>query len=347
MRAEGHARRASAWKGINVNSSERPRRDGETPTAPSARRLGATDLEVSTLCLGGNPFGWTIGERESFDVLDAYVAGGGNFIDTADSYWQDGEGNEGGESEAIIGAWMAARGNRESLVISTKVGRLRGREGLSAQNISLALEDSLRRLRTDYVDLYFTHIDDPETPQAETLGALEALQRAGKVRHVAASGYSAERLAEALRVADREGLPRFAALQAQYNLLDRSSFEDEFAPLCRDAALAVLPYFGLAMGFLTGKYRSPADAEGSPRARWLAPYLNERCFAALDVLDDVAAAHDASLPAVALAWLAAQPGVVAPLASARTPAQVASLLEMAQVELSEDDLGRLGALPVR
>ena len=307
------------------------------------RVLGDTGLEVFPLCLGGNPFGWTADEPESFRVLDAYAEAGGNFIDTADVYWAYAPGASGGASETIIGRWMKRRGNRDQLVIGTKVGRLAGREGLSARNIRAACHDSLRRLQTSYVDIYYAHVDDPSTPLEETLAAFDALRREGKVRHIAASGYSAQRLDEALAISEREGLARYAALQVAFNLVDRAGYEGELAETCAREGVACLPYFGLAMGFLTGKYRREADALDSPRLKWVRPHLNERGFALLAVLDEVAAAHGVPVGAVALAWLAAQPTVVAPLASSRTPDQLADLIVMAQLELSSEELARLSA----
>jgi aryl-alcohol dehydrogenase (NADP+) len=310
------------------------------------RRLGATDLDVFPLCLGGNPFGWTADERQSFAVLDAYVAAGGNFIDTADAYWQYIPGNTGGESETIIGRWLRARGNRDRVVIGTKVGRLRGREGLSAANIRAAAEDSLRRLQTDHIDLYYAHLDDTDTPLEETLEAFDELRRAGKVRYLAASGYTPERLAEALAVADAAGLSRYVAVQVPYNLVDRERYEGPMARLCAAEGIACLPYFGLAMGFLTGKYRSAEDAAGAARRRWVEPHLNERGFAVLRIVEEIAAERGVTPAAVSLAWLAAQPGVVSALASARTPEQLADLVPMARLELRRDELERLSAQPV-
>jgi aryl-alcohol dehydrogenase-like predicted oxidoreductase len=305
-------------------------------------RIGSTDLDVFQLCLGGNVFGWTADEEASFAVLDAYVAGGGNFVDTADSYSAFAPGNSGGESETIIGNWMSGRGNRDSVVVATKVARLPGREGLAPDNIRAAAEDSLRRLQTDRIDLYYAHIDDPETPLEDTLTAFGELVSEGKVRYIGASNYSAPRLAEALDVSRRLGLPSFVALQPHYNLVERALYEGELEQLCEREGLACLPYFALAKGFLTGKYRD-AGAVDSPRAERAEAYLDERGRALLAVLDEVAAAHDTSVAAVSIAWLRVQPTVVAPLASARNTSQLAELLPGAELELTAAELERLSA----
>jgi aryl-alcohol dehydrogenase-like predicted oxidoreductase len=305
-------------------------------------RIGSTDLDVFQLCLGGNVFGWTADEEASFAVLDAYVAGGGNFVDTADSYSAFAPGNSGGESETIIGNWMSARGNRDSVVVATKVARLPGREGLAPDNIRAAAEDSLRRLQTDRIDLYYAHIDDPDTPLEDTLTAFGELVSEGKVRYIGASNYSAPRLAEALDVSRRLGLPSFVALQPHYNLVERALYEGELEQLCQREGLACLPYFALAKGFLTGKYRD-AGAVDSPRAERAEVYLDDRGRALLAVLDEVAAAHDTSVAAVSIAWLRVQPTVVAPLASARNTSQLAELLPGAELELTAAELERLSA----
>ena len=303
-------------------------------------RIGDTDLDVFQLCLGGNVFGWTADQEESFAVLDAYVEGGGNFVDTADSYSAFAPGNSGGESETIIGNWMAARGNRDSMVVATKVARLPGRDGLAPDNIRAAAEDSLRRLQTDRIDLYYAHIDDPDTPLEDTLAAFGELVSAGKARYIGASNYSAPRLAEALDVSRRLGLPSFVALQPHYNLVERALYEGELEQLCEREGLACLPYFGLAKGFLTGKYRDGGVVD-SPRAERAEAYLDERGRALLAVLDEVAAAHSTSVAAVSIAWLRVQPTVVAPLASARNTSQLAELLPSASLELTSDELERL------
>jgi aryl-alcohol dehydrogenase-like predicted oxidoreductase len=308
-------------------------------------QLGTTGLDVFPLCLGGNVFGWTADRDASFAVLDAYVAAGGNFIDTADSYMQSGEGNTGGESETIIGEWMAARGNRDELVIATKVAKWRERPGLNPNNIARAAEDSLRRLQTDHIDLYYAHEDDTGVPLEDALGAFDALVRDGKVAHVGASNYDADRLAEALRVAERERLTAFEALQPHYNLVERHDYEDHgLADVAADHGLACVPYFGLARGFLTGKYRPGAPAGDSPRATGARAYLDDaRGQAVLAALDDIAGARGVPVAAVALAWLAAQPTVASAIASARSPEQLAELLPMAELDLSAEELDRLDA----
>ena len=305
-------------------------------------RLGDTDLDVFPLCLGGNVFGWTIDEQRSFDVLDAYVRAGGNFIDTADTYGRRGPGGAG-ESERIIGRWIASRRNREQLVIATKVGMSSELPGLSPATIARAIDGSLDRLGIDHVDLYYAHQDDPRTPPRETLGAFQELIGAGKIRHAAASNYSAERLREALSVGGRDGIASYVALQPHYNLLERE-YEGELAEVCEQHGLACIPYFGLARGFLTGKYRRDGARVDSPRASGVqATYLNDRGFAVIDALDAVAAAHGSSPAAVALAWLLAQPTVLAPIASATSVDQLEELTAVAEIELSAVELERLRA----
>ncbi len=306
------------------------------------RRLPHTDLSVFPLCLGGNVFGWTADEAQSFAVLDAYVAEGGNFIDTADAYSSWVKGHTGGESEAIIGRWMAARGTRGQLVIATKVARCPGREGLSAANIRAAAEDSLRRLGIDSIDLYYAHYDDPKTPLDETMGAFDALVKEGKVRHVAASNYTAARLAEALAASDRNGFSRFVVLQPHYNLVERAAYEGPLQELCIREGLGCLPYYSLAKGFLTGKYRPGIEVE-SKRAKGALEYLNDRGLRVLAALDNIAIRRGAPLAAVALAWLMAQRTVVAPIASARTPDQVRALVVATELALRPDELAALTA----
>lgn len=303
-----------------------------------------TDLDVFGLNLGCNVFGWTAGRDESFAVLDAYASAGGNFLDTADSYMASAAGNEGGESETIIGEWLAARGNRDQIVLATKVGSLPGLDDLRPETIKRATENSLKRLGTETIDLLYAHFDDEVTPVAETLGAFGELIEAGKVRYIAASNYSAERLTAALAAADDdEGLPRYVALQPHYNLMERE-FETALRPLCEREGLAVLPYFALAKGFLTGKYRPGGEEVDSPRAPRAAEYLDERGERMLAALDQTAAAHRVEPAAVALAWLRAQPTVLAPIASARTVEQLAPLLDSVQLQLAEDEIARLTAI---
>jgi aryl-alcohol dehydrogenase-like predicted oxidoreductase len=292
------------------------------------------DLDVSRLCLGANVFGWTADRDTSFAILDGYLAAGGNFLDTSDSYMWRAPGNSGGESETIIGEWLAARGNRDDVVIATKVGSLPTRPGLSAANIAAACDDSLRRLQTDRIDLYWSHRDDPDTPQEETAAAFDALVRAGKVRALGASNFSAARLTSAL-----ETTP-YVALQPHYNLVERTEFESTLAPLLAGTGIACVPYFGLAKGFLTGKYRPGADVE-SVRAEGARAYLDERGLRVLAVLDEISAARGVPPGAVALAWLAEQPTVASPIASARTSEQLDGLLPVLDLELSASELAAL------
>lgn len=307
------------------------------------RRLGRSDLMVSPLCLGGNVFGWTSDEAASFRVLDAFVASGLEFIDTADVYSSWAPGNKGGESETIIGKWMKARGNRQKLVIATKVGSDmgEGRKGLSKTYIRRAVEDSLTRLQTDYIDLYQSHRDDEETPQAETLGAYQELIEAGKVRVIGASNFTAARLKSALDISAKDGLPRYESLQPKYNLHDRAEFESELEPLCLAHEVGVIPYYGLASGFLTGKYRSEADFGKSVRGGRMADYLNDRGTRILAALDEVAAERNTVPAQVALAWLIARPSITAPIASARSVEQLADLVAATRLELGSEAIARL------
>jgi aryl-alcohol dehydrogenase-like predicted oxidoreductase len=307
-------------------------------------RLSDTDLDVFPLCLGGNVFGWSIDEERSFAVLDAYAQAGGNFIDTADAYGRRGPGGAG-ESERIIGSWMASRGNRDELVIATKVGMSPDLHGLSEATIARGIEASLERLGIDTVDLYYAHKDDPDTPLEETLGAFAALIGEGKIRHAAASNYSASRLSEALAIGERAGMARYVALQPHYNLMERTGYEGELAGVCVQNGLACLPYFGLAKGFLSGKYSRDGALPDSPRAQGVRDsYFNERGFAVLDALGEIAGEHETSFAAVALAWLVAQPTVVAPIASATSSEQLAELLASTALELTPGELEQLGAV---
>jgi aryl-alcohol dehydrogenase-like predicted oxidoreductase len=307
----------------------------------SLRTLGSSDLEVFPLCLGGNVFGWTADEETSFAVLDAYTAAGGNFVDTADSYsaWID--GHKGGESETIIGKWVKARGNRDDVVIATKVSQHPEFQGLSAANIKAAADASLRRLDTDHIDLYYTHFDKPEVPVEEIIGALDELVKAGKVRHIAASNISPERLKASLDFSDREGLARYVALQPHYNLVSRDTYEGPLQDLVGKEGLSAVPYFSLAAGFLTGKYR-PGTKVDSARASRAQEYAeSERGQRVLAALDEIAATHDAPVARVALAWLAAQPTVTAPIASARTVDQLPALLDLVGLTLTEEEVQKL------
>lgn len=307
------------------------------------RKLGTSDLHVSPLALGGNVFGWGADAAQSFAVLDAYTAAGGNFIDTADSYTAWVDGNEGGESETIIGDWVASRGNRSDVLIATKVASHPKRKGLAPANIKAAVEDSLRRLRTDYIDLYYTHVDDTGVSVEDIVTTLDQLVREGKVRAVAASQIGPERLAESVAFAEKEGLARYAALQVNYNLVSRDSYEGELRDVVARHGLAAVPFFSLARGFLTGKYR-PGTAVESVRSEGAAEYLNtDRGPRVLAALDRVAGAHGAEVATVALAWLAAQPTVAVPLASARTVEQLPPLLAVADLELTPEELAELTA----
>jgi aryl-alcohol dehydrogenase-like predicted oxidoreductase len=293
------------------------------------------NLDVSRLCLGTNVFGWTADRDTSFAILDGYAAAGGTFLDTADSYMWRAPGNSGGESETILGEWMGSRGNREDMVIATKVGSLPTRPGLSAANIAAACDDSLRRLRTDRIDLYWAHKDDPDTAQEETAAVFAELVQAGKVRELGASNFSAARLASALPTTP------YVALQPHYNLMERTAFESTLAPLLAETGIACVPYYGLAKGFLTGKYRAGGAAIESVRAEGALAYLDERGERVLAALVAISAARGVPVGAVALAWLAEQPTVAAPIASARTPEQLDALLPVLGLDLAADELAAL------
>jgi aryl-alcohol dehydrogenase-like predicted oxidoreductase len=300
--------------------------------------LGRTGLDVFPICLGGNVFGWTADEQRSRAVLDAYAAAGGNFVDTANSYLV-----EHGRSETIIGRWIADRGNRDDVVVATKVGGGRGPvRNLRAETIEREAHASLERLQTDRIDLYYAHFDDEDTPLEESVRAFDALVRAGTVRHLGASNYSPNRLAAALELQREHGLAEFTVLQPEYNLVERE-FERTLLPVADEWDLAVLPYYALAKGFLTGKYRPGGEAVESPRADAARAYLERGGSAVLDALDEVAAAHESTLAAVALAWLLAQPRVGAPIASARTVVQLEQILPAAELELSAGEVERLSA----
>jgi aryl-alcohol dehydrogenase-like predicted oxidoreductase len=300
--------------------------------------LGRTDLDVFPLCLGANVFGWTADEPQSFAVLDAYLAAGGNFVDTANSYLV-----EHGRSETIIGRWLAERGTRDEIVLATKVGGGRGAvRTLRPDNIEHEARASLERLGTDRIDLYYAHFDDEDTPLEESLRAFDALVRAGAVRHLGASNYTPERLTAALEIQRELGLAEFTVLQPHYNLVERD-FERTLLPVAEAWDLAVLPYYGLAKGFLTGKYRPGGEEVESARAESARAYLDAGGAAVLEALDEASAAHGATVAAVALAWLRAQPRIVAPIASARTTAQLEQILPAATLELSPDEVDRLSA----
>ena len=300
------------------------------------RKLGNSGLEVAPLAFGGNVFGWTVDEPTSFALLDAFVEAGFNLIDTADMYSTWVKGNKGGESETIIGKWLKRSGNRAKVVIATKVGKEMGpnRKGLSKTYIPQTVEDSLRRLQTDYIDLYQSHDDDPDTPLEETLETYDQLIRQGKVRAIGASNYNAQRLAEALAVSEQSSCPRYECLQPLYNLYDRVDYEKELEPLCREKGLGVIPYFSLASGFLTGKYRSKDDLSKRARGDFVKKYLNARGFAIINALDKVAQDQNMTPAQIALSWLIAHPSITAPIASATNLEQIKELIQAATIELN-------------
>lgn len=309
------------------------------------RELGRSGLKVRPIAFGGNVFGWSADEKTSFALLDAFVDAGFNLVDTADVYSAWVPGNHGGESETILGKWIKRSGRRDKIVLATKVAKWAEHPGLSPTNIAAAVEDSLRRLQTDHIDLYQAHEDDPSVPLEATLGEFARLIEQGKVRAIGASNYSAARLAEALRVAEQQHLPRYETLQPEYNLYDRAGYEAELEPLCRREGLGVIGYYALASGFLTGKYRSPADAAKS-RARGrqvVDKYLNPRGLRILAALDDVAAGHAATPTQVALAWLIARPSITAPIASASRVEQLHDLLAAARLPLTAAEIAQLDA----
>ena len=303
--------------------------------------LGRTELQVHPLCLGGNVFGWSANAAQSQEVLSAYESAGGNFIDTADMYSRWHTGNVGGESETIIGDWMKARGNRSEMVIATKVAKLATRPGLSAANIAAAAEDSLRRLGTDYIDIYYAHHDDEEIPLEESLTAFNELVAAGKVRYLAASNYSAARLEEALKISRELGMSEYLLLQPNYNAIVRNEYEGDLMAVAVKEDIPVLPYFSLAAGFLTGKYQPGVEVD-SVRAGDMPDYKNDRGWAILNAITEIAKQENTSIAAVALGWLRAQPGVVTPIASARTIEQLAEILLV--VELSAEQVAQVNAL---
>ncbi|MFM0030385.1 aldo/keto reductase [Paraburkholderia madseniana] len=305
------------------------------------RRIGRSELEVAPLMFGGNVFGWTADEATSFSILDAFVDAGLNFIDTADVYSAWVPGNQGGESETIIGKWFRRSGKRDRIVLATKVSKHPQRTGLSAANIQAAVEDSLRRLQTDYIDIYFSHDDDTETPLAETLGAYQKLIEAGKVRVIGASNYSGARVEEALAVSRQHVLPEYQLLQPEYNLYDRAEYERDTEPVALANQLGVVVYWSLASGFLSGKYRSQADLANKARASRVEKYLNERGLRILDALDRVAGRHGSTPATVALAWLIARPSVTAPIASATSVDQLKSLAAAVHLMLTGADIREL------
>jgi aryl-alcohol dehydrogenase-like predicted oxidoreductase len=305
------------------------------------RRIGTSALQVAPLMFGGNVFGWTADEATSFSILDAFTDAGLNFIDTADVYSAWVPGNQGGESETIIGKWLAKSGKREKVVIATKVSKDPRRPGLSAANIAAAVEDSLRRLQTDHIDVYFSHDDDQKVPLEETLGAYQRLIEAGKVRAIGASNYSGARLEEALAVSRKSGLPAYQIIQPEYNLYDRAHYEADIEPVALAQKLAVVPYYSLASGFLSGKYRSREDLAKSTRGSRVEKYLDHRGVRILAALDHVSQRHGATLAAVALAWLIARPSITAPIASATSLEQVQSLVAAVHLKLDPADIQAL------
>jgi aryl-alcohol dehydrogenase-like predicted oxidoreductase len=309
-------------------------------------KLGKSDLEVPVICLGGNVFGWTVAEADAFRQLDAALEAGLNFIDTADVYSRWLPGHKGGESETILGKWLAKGDKRNNVILATKLGLDMGdgKKGLKAGYIEQAVEDSLRRLQTDFIDLYQAHRDDPETPLEETLGAFDKLVRQGKVRHIGASNYSGPRLKEALRISKDNGLVGYVSIQPQYNLVAREEFETDLLPVVQEHTLGVIPYYSLAAGFLTGKYRTKLDADGKARGGTVAKYLNDWGFNVLHALDEVAREHQSTPGRVALAWLMVQPGVTAPIASATSEKHLTDLIEATKLKLDHASLEKLNAV---
>jgi len=312
------------------------------------RKLGNSGLEVAPLAFGGNVFGWTADEPTSFALLDAFVDAGFNLIDTADMYSTWVEGHKGGESETILGKWLKHSGKREKVIIASKVGKEMGPnlQGLSKTYILQAVEASLRRLQTDYIDLYQSHADDPDTPLEETLEAYDQLIKQGKIRAIGASNYSAERLAQSLEVSEQTGYPRYESLQPLFNLYDRDDYEKELEPLCREKGIGVISYFSLGSGFLTGKYRSEDDLTNSARGEFVKKYLNERGFRIIRALDSVAQEHNMTPAQVALAWLISNPSITAPIASATNLEQLNELIEATTIELNPSVIARLNQASV-
>jgi len=304
------------------------------------RRIGRSDIWVAPLCFGGNVFGWTIDEPTSFRLLDAFKDAGLNFIDTADSYSNWVPGNKGGESEIIIGNWMKQKGNREQVILATKLGSDLGggNKGLSKNYMIRQVETSLKRLQTDYIDLYQAHYDDPATPVEETLEAFHQLVRQGKVRITGASNFSADRFAESLKMSRERNITSYQTLQPLYNLYDRAEFEKELQPLCIENQVSVIPYFSLASGFLTGKYRSENDFAKSKRGEGMKKYMNDRGFRILDALNQVAAEYEQSPAAIALCWLKQKPAILAPIASATSIAQLQELIKATDLKLSAESM---------
>jgi aryl-alcohol dehydrogenase-like predicted oxidoreductase len=305
------------------------------------RKVGRTNLEVPVICLGGNVFGWTVDEPTTFRLLDRAADLGLTFIDTADVYSRWVPGHQGGESETLIGKWLARGHKRESVIIATKVGMALEKGGLAAGYIQQQAEASLKRLQTDYIDIYFSHKDDPATPLEETLAAYAKLIDQGKVRIIGASNYKGARLREALETSQRNSLPAYSILQPHYNLLERADYESDLAPVVKEFGLGVVPYYALASGFLTGKYKTAEDAKGKARGGAVGKYLNDRGFAILRAVEEVARAANSTPARVALAWLIAQPGITAPIASATNLDQLEDLAEAAKLNLDDASLAKL------
>lgn len=301
--------------------------------------IGQTDIEVARFNLGGNVFGWTLDEAKSFELLDAYIDAGFDFIDTADMYSHWANGGVGGQSETIIGKWLKARGGRDKIVVATKVGGPTGTNAIdvSRKHILASVDKSLSRLQTDYIDLYYTHYDDEKTPIEETLAAYDELIRAGKVRHIGASNIAPERLRDSLKIAQENNLPKYQALQPLYNLVERKGYETDYAPIVAEHGLTVFPYYALAAGFLSGKYRSEEDFNKSPRGQGAANYLNERGLGVLSAIDEVAKKHSVVPATVALAWLSAQPNIGGPIASATSKEQLKEILSSTSLQLDRAD----------
>lgn len=304
-------------------------------------KIGQTNLEVAPFNLGGNVFGWTLDEQKSFEILDAFVEAGFNFIDTADmySYWVD--GGPGGQSETIIGNWMKARGNREQMIIATKAGGPTGVKDeidASRKHLMESVDKSLERLQTDYIDLYYLHYDDKKTPVSETLEAFAEMVKSGKVKHIAVSNISPARLKESLEYSIQNKLPKYEVFQPLYNLVERKTYETDYAPIVAEYGLTVFPYSALASGFLSGKYRSEADFNKSPRGQGASNYLNEKGIGVLNALDQIAEKHNTVPATVALAWLSAQPNIGGPIASATSTQQLQQILSAATLNLEESDL---------
>jgi aryl-alcohol dehydrogenase (NADP+) len=306
--------------------------------------IGNSDLDIFPLALGGNTFGWTSDEPTSFEILDAFAAGGGNFVDTADSYSAFAEGNSGGESETVLGNWMASRGNRDHMVIATKVSQHPEFKGLAPANVRAAAEASLKRLQTGHIDVYYAHFDDADTPLVDTLGAFDELVRDGLVRHVALSNYSPERIREWLSLTAENGFAAPIALQPHYNLVHRHDYEPEVAAIATENGLGVFPYYSLAAGFLAGKYRTQADLDGQPRQRMATRYFSESGLAVVDALAEIADTHSAEISTIALAWLLTRPGITAPIASASRLEQLPALLDAPTVTLTASEISRLTTL---